>query len=145
MRYAPPPHVIAGSLFVVAAVLVGAVWFILLFVAMPPGQSALEAALGQLRYAFSSSNEQRWWFAWLAALPVACGLLAVAYFLNVARSKAGAGVLLGISIALAIAAFALNDWSLAVFVALPIIWGYRCFMAPNPALNTDAVRSQRAG
>lgn len=145
MRFPPPPHVIAGSLFLLAAVLAGAIWFVLLFVAMPPGQSALDSALGQLRYAFSSANEQRWWFMWLAALPVACGLLAAAYLLNASQSRTGGIVLLSVSVALAIASFALNDWSLAVFVALPIIWGYRCIMAPNPALNTDAERSQRAG
>lgn len=109
-----------------AAVLAGAIWFALLFVAMPPGQSVLDSALGQLRYTFSSANEQRWWFAWLAALPVACGLLAVAYLLNASRSRTGGIVLLSVSVALAIASFAFNDWTLAVFVALPIIWGYRC-------------------
>jgi hypothetical protein len=132
MRFPPPPHVIAGSLFVLAAVLAGAIWFALLFVAMPPGQSALESALGQLRYTFSSANEQRWWFAWLAALPVACGLLAVAYLLNASRSKIGGIVLLSISVALAVASFALNDWSLAIFVALPTIWGYRCVHGTSP-------------
>ena len=108
------------------AVLAGAIWFLILFAAMPPGHSVLDAALGQLSFTLSSANEHRWWFAWLVALPVACGLLAAAYLLNVSRSRIGGIALLSISVALAIASFALNHWSLAVLVALPAVWGYRC-------------------
>ena len=126
MRFPPAPHVTAGLLFLLAAGFAGTIWFIYLFVATPSGHSFLDSVLGQLQFTFSVENKERWWFAWMAALPIACGLLGAAYLFNVPRFKPVGIVLLGLSIALAIASFTLNDWSLAIFVALPIAWAYRC-------------------
>lgn len=126
MQFPPPSRVTAGLLFLVPVVFVGAWWSIYLFAGVPSDKSILESAWGQLQYTFSPENERRWLFVWMAVLPVASVLLAGAYLLNVSRSKPGGMLLLGMSVALAVASFALNDFSLAVFVALPIYWGYRC-------------------
>jgi len=123
------PHIVAGWLFVLAAVLGGGIWFIYLFVAMPDNQSIWASVVGQLQHTFSDENPQIWWFTWLAALPVLCVALGLAYLLNGARTRKGGMALFGISVVLAIASFALNDWSLAIFVALPTVWGYRAVHA----------------
>src|SRR5258705_12138509 len=110
MRFPLPPHITTGWLFVLAALLTAGAWFVLLFVAMPPDKSVLDSALGQMRYTFSAENDNRWWFVWFAVLPIACGLLAVAYFLNVSRTKHWGVTLLTLTVALALASFMLNDW-----------------------------------
>src|SRR5258706_12537241 len=123
MRLAP--QAITGILFLLAAVLAGAVWYIYLFAAVPPNLSVLQSATGLLQYTFSSENPQRLWFAWMAALPLLCVALGLAYLMNGARTRKGWFILLSASVLLAIASFVLNDWGLAVFVALPIFWRYR--------------------
>jgi hypothetical protein len=123
------PHVIAGWLFVNAALLVSGIWFMYLFVAMPTNQSIWASVVGQLQHTFSDENPQAWWFAWLAALPVICVALALAYLLNGPLTRRARLALFLISLALGIATFALNDWGLAIFVALPAIWGYRAIHA----------------
>jgi hypothetical protein len=127
MRLAP--QAITGVLFLLAAVLAGAVWYIYLFVAVPPNLSVFQSATGLLQFTFSSENPQRLWFAWMAALPLLCIVLGVAYLMNGARTRKGWLILLSASVLLAIASFILNDWGLAAFVALPILWGYRSFHA----------------
>jgi len=113
----------------VPAVLVAGIWYIYLFVAMPDNQTVWQSAVGQLRYTFSDANPQAWRFAWLVALPVSCLLLGIAYLLNVPRTRFGRLTLFVAAIALAVATFVLNDWDLAVFVALPALWGYRAIHA----------------
>lgn len=125
MKTRVTPNVVAGLLFLFAAVFAGGVWFIFLFAAMPTDSTVMDSVMGLLQYTFSSENPERWWFAWLASLPVLCGVLGTAYLLNVARNRKGRLILLSISIVVAIASFALNDLVLAMFVALPILWGYR--------------------
>jgi hypothetical protein len=117
---------IAGTLFFVPAVLVGAIWYIYLFSSSPPNRPLLDSALGQLRYTFAPEQSERWWFAWLLALPVFCVALGLAYLFRGAESKRGAIAMFVLSLALAVASFALSDWGLAIFVALPSIWGFRC-------------------
>lgn len=123
------PQGIAGVLFLLAAVLAGAVWYIYLFVAAPPNLPVLQSAVGLLQYTFSIENPERLWFAWMAALPFLCVALGVAYLKNGARTRRGWLILLCASVTLAIASFAFSDWGLAAFVALPILWGYRSFHA----------------
>ncbi len=59
------PQVITGYLFLLAAVLAGAIWYIYLFVAVPPHISLSQSAIDLLRYTFSAENPQRLWFAWM--------------------------------------------------------------------------------
>ena len=123
------PHIIAGWLFLFAAVLCGGIWFIYLFVAMPENQSFLVSVTGQLQHTFSDENSHLWLFVWLAALPLLCIVLGVAYLLNVSGTQKMGRALFGVSVALAVASFVLNNWSLAFFVALPTLWGYRAIQS----------------
>ena len=115
------PGTVAGLLSLLAALLVGSIWYIYLFVARE--RAAPFEALG---YAFSPSNEARWWFIYLALLCLCSAAVGIAYLLNAGRCRSGALLLLAMVVALGISAFALVNWWLALFVALPAIWGYRC-------------------
>jgi hypothetical protein len=129
MRLQLSAHATAGTLFLLAASFPAGIWFIYLFVAMPYPNSAFDSAMSQLQYTFSPENGDRLWFAWLAALPFACIALGVAYLLNVSRSRPAALIMLATSGALAVATFVLTAWPLALLVALPMAWGYRCLHA----------------
>jgi hypothetical protein len=113
----------------VPAILVAGIWYIYLFVAMPENQTVWQSVVGQLRHTFSDENPQAWWFVWLVALPVSCIVLSIAYLLNAARTRTSRLSLFVAAIALVIATFVLNDWDLALFVALPALWGYRAIYA----------------
>ena len=121
------PRLFGGWLFLAPALLVAGIWYLHFLVPMPAKQAAWESVVGQLRHDFESPHA--WWFTWLVALPALCILLSAAYFLNVARGRTGALVLFAATLALAVATFVLNDWGLAVFVALPAVWGYRAIHA----------------
>jgi hypothetical protein len=123
------PHAIAGWLLFVPAVAVFGIWYIYLFVATPDNLTLWDSLGGQLRYTFSDENPQLWWFTWLVALPIACVLLGIAYLRNLAKVRSLGIALLCCVIALAIATFALNNIGLAIFVAVPALWGYRALHA----------------
>jgi cytochrome bd-type quinol oxidase subunit 2 len=121
-----PSDRVAGLLSLVAATLVGAIWYIYLFVAPVRPESLTASAIDTLKYTFSSENEMRWWFAWLAALCLCCAAVGAAYLLNVGRKRQGAILLFSVLIFLALGTLAFTAWPLALFVALPAYWGYRC-------------------
>jgi hypothetical protein len=126
MRLSLRPDQIAGLLSLLAAVLAGTIWYIYLFVANPPGLPLPGVVLSQLTYTFSPENADRWWFIWLAALPFALAAVGAAYLCRLARTRTVAMLLLAVLVILAASALWLTDWSLAIFVALPIGWGWRC-------------------
>jgi hypothetical protein len=116
---------IAGLLSFLAALLAGVAWYIYLFVASPPERPLAESVRGQLAYSFAPENADRWWFIWFAALPLALTVVGAAYLSRLARNQAVAMLLLAVLIILAGSSFLLTNWSLAIFVALPIFWGWR--------------------
>jgi hypothetical protein len=103
VRFPPAHHVTAGLLLLFPVMLAGSVLLTFLFLLTKEDWPA------------------SWW---LAVLSLACAFLAGAYLCNLARSPRGALILLALSIALAVASFALNDPNLALFVALPVVWGW---------------------
>ncbi len=123
------PHTIAGLLSLLAATLIGAIWYIYLFVAPVNPHSMTLSAIHTLRYTFSPDNADRWYFVGLAAVFLCCAAVGVAYFLNVGGTQAGAMFLLLALVVLGAATFALTNWALALFVTLPAVWGYRCVHA----------------
>ena len=129
MKLRLAPHVIAGSLFVVPALLVAGIWYVYLFVAIPDNFTVWESVKGQLQWTFSNENPQFWMFVWLAALPGLCILMSVAYLSNVLNSRNGRVGLFSAAVALAIASFATVSWDFSLFVALPSLWGYRAIHA----------------
>jgi len=135
MRFRLSANVTAGILFLLAASLPVGIWVVYLFVAMPNPSSPIDSAIAELRYTFSAERDDRLWFAWLAALPFACAALGVAYLLNASRSRATAVAMLSLSGLLAAVTFFATAWPLGVFVALPMVWGYRC-IERNPTQVT---------
>ena len=134
------PAKIAGLLSLLSAGLFLAVWYILLFVAIPPRLSVTEAVVGQLQYVFSVENPRRWYFVWLAIPPLLCVVIGSLYLMNLARSRAIAFLLLASTICLGIAVFAFNTWEFAFFVTLPAFWGWRCL--PAAQLHAPPERPQ---
>lgn len=117
---------IAGLLSFLAALLAGVAWYIYLFVANPSGRPPADSLYAQLASSFALENADRWWFIWFAALPIALTVVGAAYLSHLARNQTVAVLLLAVLVILAGSSFYLADWSLAVVVALPIIWGWRC-------------------
>jgi len=120
------PHNVAGLLSLFAALLVIAVWYIVLFVAPLSGVSLSESAAITLRDFLSAENPSRSWFVWLAVAPVVSGAVGLTYLFGDSRSKALAVTLLLVSVMLAVSGFYLVTWSLALFIALPSYWGFLC-------------------
>ena len=123
------PRTVAGLLSLLAATLVGAIWYIYIFVAPVYPSSLTLSAIETLRYTFSPDNVDHWSFVGLAALFLCSAAVGVAYLLNVSGTRSGAMFLLLALVVLGVGAFALTNWSLALFVALPAVWGYRCVHA----------------
>ena len=117
---------IAGLLSLLAALLAGTAWYILFFVAMPADRPLSDSMRSQFASTFSPENADRWWFIWFAALPLTLCVVGAAYLARLARNQSMAMLLLGVLVILAASSFYLTNWSLALFVALPIFWGWRC-------------------
>ena len=132
------PATIAGLLSFLSAILILHVWYILLFVATPSKLSVSEAAIGHLQYFFSIENPTRLFFVWLAALPLFSIAIGVAYLFKFADSKTNAVLLFASTIGLGLAELAFHTWDLALFVALPAIWGWRCVRVAQPTIRADA-------
>jgi hypothetical protein len=126
MSRTPRSEIMAAVFLCLAAILFGGIWYLYLFVAPLPGKTALESARRTLQYTFSSENELRNAYFWIAALPAACIALAIAYLSNAAKSKRWAIFLFVATLVLAFTTLLLVDPALAVFVALPAIWGFKC-------------------
>ena len=124
MTFLRSPDKVAGLLFLLATLLILTIWFQLLF--LTPDSSAAGSAGHAIDQMFSPENPSRLWFVWLAFLPLACAVLGSAYLLNLARTKTGGMILFIISVGLATTAFVFTQWPLALFVALPCYWGFRC-------------------
>ena len=117
---------IAGLLSFLAALLAGVAWYIYLYVAIPSGGPPADSLYAYFASPIALQNADRWWLIWSAALPVALTVVGAAYLSRLARNQAVAVLLLVVLVILAALSFYLTDWSLAIFVASHIIWGWRC-------------------
>jgi len=122
MKALSRPNTVAAILLMIPAVYALGVWFILLFV----GNSAEGALLGQLKYTYSSENDDRLWFVWFAALPVICIALAISYALGLAAHRVWAQLLFVSTVLIVLVNVALNAWFLVFLTALPLYWAYLC-------------------
>jgi len=118
---------IAGLLSFLAAVLAGVASYIYLFVATPSGRPPADSLYSQFASSLALESADRWWPVWCAALPLALTVVGAAYLSRLARKQTVAMLLLTVLVVLAALSFYLDDWSLAIFVTLPIVWGWRCF------------------
>jgi len=108
------PRRLAGIAYLVPVANVAAVWYLLLFVA---GRAA---DAGPTLRAWLVDDPQRAAFRWLAALPMVCGALSVAY-LRAPGPKA-AIALAALGIAVAAATWRLLDASIAATATLPLLF-----------------------
>lgn len=118
---------IAGLLSFLAAALAGVAAYIYLFVGTPSGRPPADSLYSQFASALALESADRWWSLWCAALPLALTVVGAAYLSRLARNQTAAVLLLAVLLVLAGLSFYLDDWTLAIFVALPIVWGWRCF------------------
>lgn len=132
------PETLAGLLSFLAAAVVGAIWYMYLFVAPLYPASLTKSAMATLRFTFSALNEMRWRYVGLAVLFVACVAVGSAYLLHVSRTRAGAFLLLTLLVVLAFGAVVLiPSLALAAIIALAAVWGYKCVPAAYPTANLD--------
>jgi hypothetical protein len=122
----PRSDQIAGFLSLLAALLAGVNWYVYRFVADPALRPLADSGLGRLAYSFTPETADRWWFIWLGTLPFALAVVGAAYLSRFARTQAVAMLLLTVLVILAGATLYAVNWALAVVVALPIFWGWRC-------------------
>ena len=121
----PRSDQIAGFLSLLAALLAALNWYVYRFVADPSERPLAESALGQFAYSLAPANADRWWFIWLGSLPILLTLVGAAYLSRFARTQGVAMFLVAILVILAASTFYAANWMLAIFIALPIIWGWR--------------------
>lgn len=115
----------AGLLSLIAAALILATWYIMLFVAQPDDAPILESARNSARY-FLFVDPLRQWFLWLALVPAASIVIGLCYLAGAARNRKSAKALFAASIVLGGSSFFFLTAALAFFVALPCYWGYLC-------------------
>lgn len=121
----PSSATLAGLLALVSPVFYIAVWYTYLLNAIPPGISASKAAIDQLKFSFSSESAAPWVFALLAALPVLCLCVGVAYLAGFASSRHRTLILLAATGIAGLGAVMLNDWPSVLLLATSAYYGWR--------------------
>jgi hypothetical protein len=108
----------AALLYVLPAVAVAAVWYLLLFEGNAPGVTPRST------FPFVLTEGPRpLWFRWLFALPFVSLSLSLAYATRVARSRSGSVVLLLLGCAFAGASWLTVSPEVAVVATLPLVYG----------------------
>jgi len=107
----------AGLLYLLPALAVLSIWWILLRYENPPNVTPSST----LKFVLTEGAQQLW-FRWLIALPALCLALSAAYFSRVAQTRRGAVALLVVGIALALAAWFSVTHEIALFVSLPLLY-----------------------
>jgi hypothetical protein len=121
----------AALLYVLPALAVFGVWFILLFV----GNSSAVTPASTLAFVLTESPSPLW-FRWLLVLPVLCAALAIAYLSRLTRTRVGSIALLCCGVALAGVAWLTVSAEIALFVSLPVLYGF-------VVVKEQAFRSER--
>ena len=109
----------AALLYLLPVIAVFGIWYVLLFDVRSPG--------GTPEYVFKSAlteGPRLLWFRWLLVLPGLCLALAAAYLSRLSNSRIGAIGLLVIGVALAVAAWLTVAAEIALFVSLPLVYGF---------------------
>src|SRR5258708_34352198 len=113
MAFKLTPEKWAGIAYLAPAAAVGGIWAVLLLVSNPSKSGPID--IGFLRYALFEERE-RWFFWWLATLPVPCLLLSVSYFSAMARARVGAITRGTVGAGLAVITGFPVGWTCGVFV-----------------------------
>jgi hypothetical protein len=109
----------AALLYVLPAVAVVVVWYLILFEGDAPGVTPRST------FAFVLTDGPRpLWFRWLFALPFLSLALALAYATAIARTRAGSVLLLLLGALLAIASWLTVSAEIAILATLPLVYGF---------------------
>ncbi|HWK82296.1 MAG TPA: hypothetical protein VNS61_01050 [Caldimonas sp.] len=112
-------HTKAGLLYLLPAIAVLVVWYLLLFEGNVPGVTPKST------FAFVLTEGARpWWFRWLFVLPFLCFTLAAAYQSRLAALRVGSVVLLSLGVALAAATWLTVSSEIALFTTLPLAYAF---------------------
>jgi len=112
-------HRKAALLYVLPVLAVLGIWYLLLFTGNTPASSASSTFVFMV-----TEGAGPYWFRWLLVLPLLCVALGVAHVSPVATSRTGAVVLLALGSALAVAAWVTVAHEIALFVSLPLVYGF---------------------
>lgn len=118
MKWAPGK--IAGAMYVLPALAVVPLWYILLFVGNLPNPN-----YGEMLHVWFIEDPYREFFWYHAALPVICGAMAAANLFAIAPLTIAAQVLFGIGVVVALSAWFLSNIGIAIFVTLPLIYSIK--------------------
>jgi len=118
MRH-PSAHTKAALLYVLPVLAVLGIWYLLLFAGTPSASSPRSTLAFVL-----TEGAQPWWFRWLLVLPALCVALGAAHLSRVAHTRAGSLWLFVLGSALSVAAWLTVAWEIAVFVSLPLLYGF---------------------
>ena len=111
------PEKSAGTAYLLPAIVVGGIWYLMLFVGTAKGAGPSE----MLAYAlFEAPERTKFW--WMALLPALSLLLAAGYFSAIANGKTGTIILCGVGVGVALAAWLTIDWTIAMFLTLPLLF-----------------------
>jgi uncharacterized membrane protein len=110
---------VAGLLYLLSALAVLGIWYILLFMDNPSCINPLES----LRY-FLTESLQSMWFRWLLILPVLCLTVSALHFSKLSQSRIGSICLFSFEVLLAIATW-LTVQAIAIFATLPLIYSFK--------------------
>lgn len=119
-------HQKAALLYLLPVLAVVGVWVILLF----SGNPASPSPLSTLRFALTEGPKPSL-FQWFGALPLLCLILAAAHISRVTRTRVGPQVLFALGLCLAVATWVTVVPEIAIFVSLPLVYG---FLAAKEAL-----------
>ena len=126
-KSAPRPNLSAAALLAIASFSVLAVWYILLF----KGLSLEPSWRTELTFFFH--DDFRWFFIYMAAVPIIGLSLAAAYWIGFANERRLAVFLFCVNIVLAASALVTFAFFEAVIFSAPLWWGYCCIR--NAALK----------
>ena len=107
----------AATAYVLPALAVGGIWYIVLFVGNVPNPN-----YGEMLRLWFFEDPKSWFFWALATVQVICLALAVMYFSKVATQKSGAIALAVIGITTAVGSWLTFDSSIAILVTLPLLF-----------------------
>src|SRR4051794_40136574 len=111
---------IASALYVLPVLAVAGIWYIL----VADGKLSLSEFEALFREMMVESLDRRF-FWWLIVLPALCLALSLAYLSTWGSSKKGAISLLIAGCVVALGSWLRFDSSIAVFVTVPLIFGWR--------------------
>jgi len=109
----------AALLYVLPVLALLGMWYLLLFT----GTTSASSPGSTLLFLLTEGPKPNW-FRWLLLLPLLCAVLAAAHVSRLTRTRSGSVLLLVIGSGLAAAAWVTVAPEIALFVSLPLVYGF---------------------